>query len=49
MTKLLHRLGFVHKKPDTTPGRVDIAKQLSFLQKFEVLCCTGHSVYSIDG
>lgn len=49
MTELLHRLGFVHKKPDITPGRVDVAKQLAFLQKFEEIRRSGHPVYSMDG
>jgi transposase len=49
MTELMHRLGFVHKKPDIAPGRVDVAKQLEFLQKFEKLRRSGHPVYSLDG
>lgn len=49
MTELIHRLGFVHKKPDMAPGRVDVAKQLEFLQRFEVLRRSGYPVYSMDG
>jgi transposase len=49
MTKVLHKLGFVHKKPDIAPGRVDVEKQLEFLQKFEELRRSGHPVYSLDG
>jgi transposase len=46
---LLHNLGFVYKKPDIAPGRVDVAKQLEFLQKFEEIRRSGHPVYSMDG
>lgn len=49
MTKVLHKLGFVYKKPDIAPGRVDVAKQLEFLQRFEEIRRSGHPVYSMDG
>lgn len=31
MSKLLKRLGFVHKKPKTVPGKADAEKQVAFL------------------
>lgn len=34
-TKLLHRLGFVYKKPKIIPGKVDLTKQAQFLKKYE--------------
>jgi transposase len=46
---LLHNLGFVYKKPDIAPGRVDAVKQLEFLQKFEEMRRSGNPVYSMDG
>jgi transposase len=49
MTNLLHRLGFVHKKPSMSPCKVDAAKQLEFLQKYEKIRRTGRCVYSLDG
>ena len=49
MTKLLHRLNFVYKKPDLSPGRVDVSKQLEFLQTFEKIRRSGAPVYSMDG
>lgn len=49
LTKVLHRLGFVYKKPDLSPGRVDVAKQLEFLQQFEEIRRSGDPVYSMDG
>jgi len=49
MTKLLHRMGFAYKKPDLAPRRVDIGKQLEFLQTFEKLRRSGSPVYSMDG
>lgn len=33
-TKLLHRLGFVYKKPKVIPGKVDRLKQEAFLQTY---------------
>lgn len=35
VTKLLHRLGFVYKKPKVIPGKVDQAKQEEFIQLYE--------------
>jgi transposase len=49
MTNLLHRLGFVHKKPSMLPCKVDTVKQLEFLQKYEKIRRTGRCVYSLDG
>jgi transposase len=49
LTGLLHKLGFVYKKPDLTPGRVDVAKQLEFLQTYEEMRRSGEIVYSLDG
>lgn len=34
-TKLLHRLGFVYKKPKIIPGKADLDKQKEFLSKYE--------------
>jgi len=33
-TKLLHRLGFVYKKPKIVPGKADTKKQEEFLKKY---------------
>jgi transposase len=49
LTGLLHKLGFVYKKPDPAPGRVDVAKQLEFLQRYEDMRRSGEIVYSLDG
>lgn len=49
MTELLHRLGFVHKKPTIVPGRMDVTKELLFLQKYEEIRRSGKPVYSMDG
>lgn len=49
MANLLHKLGFVYKKPDIVPGKVDVAKQLEFLQTFEDIRRSGVPVYSMDG
>lgn len=35
VTKLLHRLGFVYKKPKVIPGKVDRLKQEAFLQTYQ--------------
>lgn len=35
--ELLHRLGFVYKKPKHVPGKLDPAKQEAFLEKYEKL------------
>lgn len=34
-TKLLHRLGFVYKKPKLVPGKADAKKQEEFLTKYQ--------------
>lgn len=34
MTKLLHRLGFVYKKPKLVPAKADLAKQQQFLDEY---------------
>jgi len=49
MTNLLHRLGFVHKKPSMSPCRVDTVKQLEFLQRYEEIRYSGKPIYSLDG
>lgn len=35
VTKLLHRLGFVYKKPKIIPGKIDLTKQEEFIQVYE--------------
>jgi transposase len=37
MTELLHRLGYVYKKPKTVPGKADAASQKNFLENYEKL------------
>lgn len=37
VTKLLHRLGFVYKKPKVIPGKVDGVKQAAFLAQYKEL------------
>ena len=37
MTALLHRLGFVYKKPKLVPGKADRAAQEAFLAQYEAL------------
>lgn len=34
MTKLLHRLGFVYKKPKLVPAKADVVKQQAFLDEY---------------
>lgn len=34
MTKLLHRLGFVYKKPKLVPAKTDVVKQQQFLDEY---------------
>src|SRR3989338_9092962 len=34
MTKLLHRLGFVYKKPKLVPAKADVVKQQEFLDEY---------------
>ena len=36
-TALLHRLGYVYKKPKLVPGKADAKAQLDFLEKYEQL------------
>jgi transposase len=49
LTDMLHQSGFVYKKPDIAPGRVDVTRQLEFLQKYEEMRRSGHPIYSMDG
>lgn len=37
ITKLLHRLGFVYKKPKLVPAKADLAKQQQFLDEYLAL------------
>ena len=37
VTKLLHRLGFVYKKPKVIPGKVDSTKQTEFIEQYQDL------------
>ena len=37
MKDLLHRLGFVYKKPKQVPGKLDPVKQEAFVEKYESL------------
>lgn len=37
MTKLLHRLNFIYKKPKLIPGKADKEKQLFFIEKYNKL------------
>ncbi len=37
VTALLHRLGYVYKKPKLIPGKADAKAQLDFLEKYEQL------------
>ena len=34
-TKLLHRLGFVYKKPKVIPGKVDLKRQTQFIERYQ--------------
>ena len=49
MTNVLHKLGFVHKKPSLSACKVDTVKQLEFLQKYEKIRRSGKPIYSLDG
>jgi transposase len=40
MKDLLHRLGFVHKKPKHVPGKLDPAKQKEFMKEYKKLLKT---------
>ncbi len=37
MTDLLHRLGYVYKKPKLVPGKADAHAQKAFLEEYESL------------
>ena len=37
MTQLLHRLGFVYKKPKLIPGKADVERQYAFVEKYREL------------
>ena len=37
MTDLLHRLGYVYKKPKLVPGKADAKAQEAFLEDYEIL------------
>ncbi|MGH8549541.1 MAG: helix-turn-helix domain-containing protein [Methylococcales bacterium] len=37
MTQLLHRLGFVYKKPKLIPGKADAERQRAFVEKYREL------------
>ncbi len=37
MTAILHRLGFVYKKPQLVPGKADPKAQAEFLEELEKL------------
>ncbi|WP_242464421.1 helix-turn-helix domain-containing protein [Thiococcus pfennigii] len=37
MTALLHRLGYVYKKPRLVPGKADPKAQRAFLEQYEKL------------
>lgn len=49
MTKLLHHLGFSYKKPKSTTINRDLASQVEFLQKYEMLRRAKIQVYFADG
>ena len=48
-TALLHRLGFVYKKPKVQPGKIDAIAQIKFLEKYEEIRKSGTPVYFVDG
>jgi len=48
-TALLHRLGFVYKKPKIHPGKIDAAAQIKFLEKYDKIRRSGEPVYFVDG
>lgn len=52
MTDLLHRLGFVYKKPKVVPGKADGEQQEAFLQQLEALKASKKQtdkLYYLDG
>ena len=51
MTALLHRLGYVYKKPKLVPGKADPAAQEAFLETYEKLKAdkgVGEPIYFMD-
>jgi hypothetical protein len=51
MTALLHRLGYVYKKPKLVPGKADPAAQEAFLETYEELKAdkgVGEPIYFMD-
>jgi transposase len=48
-TALLHRLGFVYKKPKIHPGKIDAVAQIKFLEKYDKIRRSGEPVYFVDG
>lgn len=48
-TALLHRMGFVYKKPKIHPGKVDAVAQIKFLEKYHKIRKSGFPVYFVDG
>jgi transposase len=51
MTALLHRLGYVYKKPSIVPGKADPAAQRAFLETYEDLKqrkAEGDPIYFVD-
>lgn len=52
MNHLLHRLGFVYKKPKVVPGKADPEKQATFLRKYRRIKHTkgkNDPIYFLDG
>ena len=52
MTALLHRLGFVYKKPKLVPGKADAEQQKKFLRKYSRIKASKSSedqIYFADG
>lgn len=50
--KLLHRLGFVYKKPHIVPSKADSSKQKEFVEKYKVLrenLLSNEKIYFMDG
>ncbi len=49
MTNLLHRLGFVYKKPVLVPGKADAARQEAFIKHYKKLKAKKAPIYFMDG
>jgi hypothetical protein len=50
--KLMHRLGFAYKRPQSLPARADEAKQAAFIEDYEALLRglgDDEAVYFADG